>query len=50
MSLGVHPYISGRPDRAKVIREFFKYAKQFPDVWIASFDEVAEWWRKKFLT
>ena len=50
MSLGVHPYISGRPDRAKVIREFFKYAKQFPDVWIASFDEVADWWRKKFLT
>ena len=50
MSLGVHPYISGRPDRSKVIREFFKYVKQHSDVWVASFDEVADWWRKKFLS
>lgn len=50
MSLGVHPYVSGRPDRAKVIREFIKYVKQHSDVWIASFDEVAEWWRQTFLT
>ena len=49
MSLGVHPYISGRPDRSKVIREFLKYVKTHSDVWVASFDEVADWWRKKFV-
>lgn len=43
-ALSFHPYVTGRPDRAFVLRDFIKYVRTFPDVWITNFDEVASWW------
>jgi peptidoglycan/xylan/chitin deacetylase (PgdA/CDA1 family) len=45
VTLGCHPYVSGRPDHAKVIKEFLKYVQSFKNVWIAGrFGDVADWW------
>lgn len=47
VTFGCHPYLSGRPDHAKVIMEFLKYIQSFKDVWIAGrFGDVAEWWKE----
>lgn len=47
--LGLHPYVSGRPDRAKVVRYFLQYVRGFADVWMpGNFDEIYSWWRKQF--
>jgi allantoinase len=49
VSFGCHPYISGRPDRAKVVRYFLQYIRGFNDIWLAgNFDEVYLWWKKQF--
>jgi peptidoglycan/xylan/chitin deacetylase (PgdA/CDA1 family) len=45
---GTHPYISGRPDTALVLRGFLEHIHRYDDVWIATYDEVADWWRKEF--
>ena len=47
VTLGCHPYVSGRADHAKVIEEFLKYVQSFKDVWIAGrFGYVAGWWKE----
>lgn len=49
VSFGCHPYVSGRPDRANVVRYFLQYIRGFTDVWVAgNFDEVYLWWKKQF--
>jgi len=45
-SLCLHSFISGRPSRAKALDGFFAYMKQFPDVWFATYEEVADLWLK----
>lgn len=46
VTLGCHPYVSGRCDHAKVIKEFLQYIQSFKDVWIAGrFGDVAAWWK-----
>lgn len=50
VSLGFHPFVSGRPERAKVLKQFLRYVKGFPDVWIATFGEVADWWKQTYET
>lgn len=47
-NLGTHPMISGRADSMWVFSEFFKYVKSFPDVWIATYKDIAEWWMKQY--
>jgi len=42
-SINFHPFVSGVPYRAKIIDEFFRYAKGFPDVWFARRIEIAKW-------
>jgi len=44
MSIGTHVRISGRPGRTVALDRFFKYAKQFDDVWFARRIDVAKWW------
>ncbi len=45
VTLGCHPYVSGRADHAKVIKEFLQYIHSFRDVWIAGrFGDIADWW------
>jgi peptidoglycan-N-acetylglucosamine deacetylase len=38
-----HPYISGRPGRARTLRAMIRHVKNAGDVWIASGSEVAHW-------
>jgi allantoinase len=44
--MGVHPYVSGRPDRVKVLSEFVGYMRSRPGVWLTTEDELAHWWRE----
>ena len=44
MSIGLHPRIIGRPGRIRGLRRFIDYAKQFPDVWFATREEIAQAW------
>jgi allantoinase len=47
-TVSVHPYLSGRPYRAKVLRDFIRYAKSHPQVWFARGIDIANWWREKY--
>jgi peptidoglycan/xylan/chitin deacetylase (PgdA/CDA1 family) len=42
MTMGLHPFITGRPFRAKVLREFFAYARSKPKVWFPRCVDVAD--------
>lgn len=42
MSIGLHPRIIGRAGRIRGLRRFIDYAKQFPDVWFATREEIAQ--------
>lgn len=44
MSIGLHPRIIGRLGRIRGLRRFIDYAKQFPDVWFATREEIARAW------
>ena len=43
---GTHPYISGRPDNAKVLRALLEHIHRHDDVWVTNYREVAVWWRQ----
>jgi hypothetical protein len=40
----MHPFISSRPGRAKVLADMIEYMKCHEGVWFATGSEVAEWW------
>lgn len=42
-----HPYISGRPGRAKALRGLIQHMKQHEGVWFATGSEVARWCLEK---
>jgi allantoinase len=44
MTVALHCRISGRPAMAHMVDKFFRYAKQFPDVWFARRIDIARWW------
>ena len=44
MSVGLHPRVSGRPGRSRVLERFLQYSKGFPDVWFARRSDIANWW------
>jgi peptidoglycan/xylan/chitin deacetylase (PgdA/CDA1 family) len=48
MLWGLHPFLSGRPYRAKVLEEFLEYARKFPKVWFARCIDIAKWWMSKY--
>ncbi|OLP00942.1 polysaccharide deacetylase [Mycolicibacterium porcinum] len=37
-----HPFVSGRPSRAKALEELVAYVRGFDDVWVASLGAIAE--------
>src|ERR1700686_4409551 len=39
----LHPYISGRPGRAKTLRSIIQHMKKADGVWFATGSEVARW-------
>jgi peptidoglycan/xylan/chitin deacetylase (PgdA/CDA1 family) len=44
MSIGLHPRIIGRAGRVRAVRRFIEYAKQYPDVWFTTREEIARAW------
>jgi peptidoglycan/xylan/chitin deacetylase (PgdA/CDA1 family) len=38
----LHPQCSGRPMRLRLLREFLTYAQSYPDLWIATGQQIAE--------
>jgi allantoinase len=48
MSYGIHPFITGRPGRAKAFREFIEYVTKLPRVWVAKRIEIADWWSENY--
>ncbi len=48
MVLGIHPFIAGRPFRAKAMREFFAYARSKPRVWFPKAIDIARHYRKNY--
>lgn len=48
LSVSIHPYLSGRPYRAKVLREFIRHAKSHSRVWFGRGIDIANWWRERY--
>ncbi|HXG36595.1 MAG TPA: polysaccharide deacetylase family protein [Dehalococcoidia bacterium] len=48
MLWGLHPFLTGRPFRAVLLREFIRYAKGHPGVWFARCIDVANWWLERY--
>jgi peptidoglycan/xylan/chitin deacetylase (PgdA/CDA1 family) len=44
MSIGLHPRIVGRPGRIRGLKDFLHHARQYPDVWFATREEIARAW------
>ncbi len=42
-----HPYISGRPGRARALGELLQHMRKQEGVWIAPGGEIAQWWFKQ---
>lgn len=47
MSIGLHPRMIGRPGRIRSLKHFFDHARQFPDVWFATREEIARAWLER---
>ena len=43
MNIGLHCRIAGRPSRAGILKQFFKYVDEKPGVWFARRDQIARW-------
>lgn len=44
MCLAIHPHITGQPFRAKHFAQALSYITNHRDVWLATSDEIAEWY------
>lgn len=45
---GTHPFVSGRPNTAKIFAQSLDHMKLHKDVWFATYAEVAQWWKESF--
>lgn len=43
----LHPFVSSRPGRARVLGDVIQYINKHEGVWFATGSEVAEWWLKQ---
>ncbi|WP_213453694.1 polysaccharide deacetylase family protein [Rhizomonospora bruguierae] len=48
MSVGVHPRLAGQAARASALESFIAVAQARADVWIATREQIAQWWRTQF--
>ena len=48
MNIGLHCRIAGRPSRAGILKQFFKYVNEKPGVWFTRRDQIAHWWLTEF--
>jgi chitin deacetylase len=44
--IGMHPEVSGRPDRAQALSRVLDYVKSLPGVWLTTPGQIAQWWAK----
>ncbi|MCW8443432.1 polysaccharide deacetylase family protein [Fluoribacter gormanii] len=44
MTIGLHPRLSGKPDRCLVLKQFLDHLTQYQDVWIARRIDIAQFW------
>ncbi|MDI9897378.1 polysaccharide deacetylase family protein [Rhodococcus sp. IEGM 1381] len=45
--LGLHPFLSGQPNRTRYFAEALEHMSSFDDVWFATADEIATWYSKE---
>ncbi|WNC12938.1 polysaccharide deacetylase [Brevibacillus brevis] len=46
--LMMHPQIIGKPGRILMLEQLIQHIKSHPDVWFATGEQIAEWWREKY--
>lgn len=47
-NFGTHPFVSGRPDTGRVLREFLRYVKSHDGVWFTDLEKIAQWWMEQY--
>lgn len=47
MTIGLHPRLSGKPDRCLMLKQFLEYIMQYQDIWIARRIDIAQFWLEK---
>ena len=48
MSVSLRPRIAGKITRAGAVERFIRYASEFPKVWFARRQDIAEWWLERY--
>lgn len=48
MNIPMHSRILGKPGRSEALRNFMKYIKERPDVWVTTRKDIAKHFRAKF--
>lgn len=48
-TLGIHPFVSCLPDRIWAINDMISYLNNSPDVLVAPYRDIAEWWKDQYL-
>lgn len=49
LTLGIHPFNSCLPDRARALDSMIRYMKGFRGVWFTTYLELAQWWKDNYL-
>ena len=49
MNIGLHPHVIGQPYRIGTLHRILAYVKKRDKVWFASRQEIAAWYREKYL-
>lgn len=47
MTIGLHPRLSGKPERCLMLKHFLEHVTQYQDVWIARRIDIAQFWLEK---
>ncbi|MCW8418916.1 polysaccharide deacetylase family protein [Fluoribacter dumoffii] len=44
MTIGLHPRLSGKPDRCFILKQFLDHLTQYQDIWITRRMDIAKFW------
>lgn len=44
MTIGLHPRLSGKPDRCLILKQFLDHLTQYQDIWITRRIDIAHFW------
>lgn len=48
MTVGLHPRLSGKPDRCLMLKQFLTHLVQYKDIWITRRIDIANFWLETF--